>query len=296
MIIRILAAALALTAWSGFAAAGWVTDFNAAKEQARKEGKSLLIDFTGSDWCGYCIKLHDTVFSKKEFLEAASKDFVLVEIDRPRAKRLAPAIDKQNEELVAEYAIQGFPTVLLANPDGYPYARTGYQPVGPDGYVEHLKQFAPERDSQKQLIDAAEKLEGPAKAKAYDDLISWMGKRGLKGGVSPLVNAIITLDPTDSTKLRKKYEDLNELQRIEVAVNTTQDLDRALKDLTRLLGAKPEASVAQQAYVLRAMIQIQGKNDPESGMKSLRAAHAIDPNSELGKGIGAYLAQQEGGE
>lgn len=291
---RILLAVLTLIAFNGLAAAGWTSDLNAAKKQAQAEGKSLLIDFTGSDWCGYCIELHKTVFGKEDFLKAASKDFVLVEIDRPRFKKLAPAVDAQNEKLTQEFGVQGFPTVILTSADGYPYARTGYQPGGPDAYVKHLQQFAEDRDSQKALLNAAEKLEGPQKAKAYDEVITWMSQRGLQGGFTPLIDAIKELDPTDSTKLRTKYEHVAELRKIENAVNSSGDLDRALKDLTALIGKNPQPAVTQQAYLLRAMIYMRGKNDNEAGIKSLRAAHAIDPNSEIGQQIGSFLEQQPG--
>ncbi|MFT5127091.1 MAG: thioredoxin-related protein [Rhodothermales bacterium] len=292
MLIRSLLAALAITACNSFAAAGWTSDFGAAQKQAREEGKSLLIDFTGSDWCGYCIKLHESVFGKEDFLKAASKDFILVEIDSPRHKTLSPTIKEQNDKLVQEFGVQGYPTVILTSADGYPYAQTGYQPGGPSEYLKHLEGFAEDRNAQKALLEGAEKLSGVEKAKAYDEIISWMGERNLKGGYDPLVEAIKELDPTDSSKLRSKYENAATLRAIEGAVNSTGDLDRALKDLKLLLAKGPAAGVAQQAYLLRAMIQMRGKNDTEAGMKSLRAAVAIDPDSQVGQQIRGFLDQQ----
>ena len=61
--------------------AAWLTDFEAAKAAAKKDGKVILADFTGSDWCSWCIKLHDEVFSKPEFQEWAAKKVVLLELD-----------------------------------------------------------------------------------------------------------------------------------------------------------------------------------------------------------------------
>jgi thioredoxin-related protein len=289
---RFLLAALAMISFNSLAATGWTSDFSAAQKQAREEGKSLLIDFTGSDWCGYCIELHKNVFGKEEFLKEASKHFVLVEIDQPRHKKLSPTIKAQNDTLNAEFAIQGFPTVILTSADGYPYAKTGYEPGGPTEYMKHLNSLAEERDSQKALLDAAEKLTGVEKAKAYDEVISWMSDRGLQGGYTPLVDAIKELDPTDSTKLRSKYENAATLRGIESAVNATGDLDRALKDLRLLIDKQPLPGILQQAYLLRAMIEMRGKNDTEAGMKSLRAAVAIDPSSQIGQQIKGFLDQQ----
>ena len=62
----------------------WLTDVPKAQAQAKSEKKLVMLDFTGSDWCGWCIKLHNEVFSKPEFSEYAKKNLVLVEVDFPR--------------------------------------------------------------------------------------------------------------------------------------------------------------------------------------------------------------------
>ena len=101
---------------------GWTDDFAAAKVRAAKEGKDLLVDFTGSDWCHWCIKLSEEVFEHEAFEKEASKDFVFVELDFPRRKQLAPEVKEQNAALQAKFGIQGFPTVLLMDAEGRPYA------------------------------------------------------------------------------------------------------------------------------------------------------------------------------
>ena len=90
-----LAASLGVSTCSA-GGAGWSHDVDAALKQAKKEGKDVLMDFTGSDWCGWCIRLNKEVFSQKEFLPAVTKNFVLVELDFPRKKQLSPEIKKQN--------------------------------------------------------------------------------------------------------------------------------------------------------------------------------------------------------
>jgi thioredoxin-related protein len=121
----------------------WVADFDVAVEQARAEGKDLLVDFTGSDWCGWCIKLHDEVFSHAEFSEYAEANFVLVALDFPNgdeAKAKVPNPER-NDELMDQYGVGGFPTILLMTPDGEVFGRTGYREGGPGPYVEHLQEF-----------------------------------------------------------------------------------------------------------------------------------------------------------
>jgi thiol-disulfide isomerase/thioredoxin len=124
-------------------AAEWVADFDRAVERARKEGKDLLVDFTGSDWCGWCIRLHEEVFAHEAFLSSARREFVLVALDFPRAAEIKAKVPNpaRNEELQGKYGVRGFPTVLLMNADGEVYGRTGYQPGGPEKYAAHLAEL-----------------------------------------------------------------------------------------------------------------------------------------------------------
>ena len=111
---------------------GWSHDFEAAKKQAAEQKKDLLVDFTGSDWCGWCIKLNEEVFSHDPFKTGVADKFVLVEIDFPRDKsKLSDETQKQNAMLQKQFSIQGFPTILLMDAAGLPYAQTGYQAGGP---------------------------------------------------------------------------------------------------------------------------------------------------------------------
>ena len=140
---RLGLSALALLASlpSLFAADAWLTDLEAAKKQAAAEKKDILVDFTGSDWCGWCIRLKKEVFDQPEFA-AASKQFVLVEIDFPRSKKQTPEVKARNEALSKQYAISGFPTILLLDAQGDVYAQTGYQEGGAPKYLEHLAKLA----------------------------------------------------------------------------------------------------------------------------------------------------------
>ncbi len=117
----------------------WETDLEVAKKRAKDENKEILADFTGSDWCGWCIKLKKEVFDQPEFQEYAKKHLVMLELDFPNKKKLPAKEKEQNEQLSKEFQVNGFPTVLLMNSKGKEIARTGYQDGGPEKYVEHLK-------------------------------------------------------------------------------------------------------------------------------------------------------------
>jgi protein disulfide-isomerase len=117
----------------------WLTDLDEAKKAAAKENKKLLVDFTGSDWCGYCIKLHKEVFDTPEF-EKFAKDFVLVELDFPRRKEQPAAVKAKNQAAQKKFGVNGFPTVIIMTAGGKVLFRAeGYSPdSGPSGYLPQL--------------------------------------------------------------------------------------------------------------------------------------------------------------
>ena len=96
----------------------WLTDLPKAQAQAKKENKMVLLDFTGSDWCGWCIKLKKDVFSKPDFAKYAKDNLVLVEVDFPHGKQLPAAQKKANDELQKKYNVNGFPTIVVLDADG----------------------------------------------------------------------------------------------------------------------------------------------------------------------------------
>jgi len=96
----------------------WHESFDVAADQARKEGKLVLADFTGSDWCGWCIKLKKDVFSKPEFQAWARENVVLLELDYPKSSIQSQQIKEQNKMLKTRYGINSYPTVLLLDPNG----------------------------------------------------------------------------------------------------------------------------------------------------------------------------------
>lgn len=138
-----IAVALGLTiAASAQADTNWQTDYKKAQEEAKSSHKLLLLDFTGSDWCGYCIKLNREILSKPQFKEYANKNLVLMEIDFPRVKAQTVALRKQNQELAEQYQIQGFPTVIVLNGDGRKIWRyDGYFPDGPEAFIAELERL-----------------------------------------------------------------------------------------------------------------------------------------------------------
>ena len=142
----ILATAVALgfgALLSAHAEGPWLTDYKKAQEQAKSSNKLLLLEFTGSDWCPPCRMLQREVLSTQEFQDYASKNFVLVELDFPRAKVQAPEIAEQNQLLARRWGIQVFPSIIILDSAGKKIGELlGYDPGGGRaGYMASLEKL-----------------------------------------------------------------------------------------------------------------------------------------------------------
>lgn len=123
---------------------GWGEDFAAAQKAAAAGDKFILIAFSGSDWCPWCVKMEKDVYATKAFVDGAKKNFELVMVDSPQdASILSPLAKKQNPELLKKYRIRGFPCSVLVHPDGTEARRfEGYQRGGPEVFLKELKDAA----------------------------------------------------------------------------------------------------------------------------------------------------------
>lgn len=123
---------------------GWSTDLEKAFKDAKAQKKSVLVEFTGSDWCPPCIMMRKKVFSQKEFVSAASKDYILVELDFPNGDL---ETKKKNQPYAEKYEIEGFPTVILFNSEGKEFNRFfASQYPSTDEFLAHLKKVGEKKD------------------------------------------------------------------------------------------------------------------------------------------------------
>jgi thioredoxin-related protein len=218
--------ALMIAALPALAAPKWYTDLDEAKAVAVKENKPLLVDFTGSDWCGFCIKLHAEVFDKPEFEEFA-KGYVLVELDFPN-KKPQPAEEKaKNKATQAKFAVTGFPTILLLDAkSGEAYGRqSGYGPgTGPKAYLEKLSAFKNTPEGRASLVtDTKKAAEASAKRSAQGTKI----RAALEAKDFDAVCKLIDEDFADAQGTRKAVASINKAlmsQRIDPS-----NKERALK-------------------------------------------------------------------
>ncbi|MCE9593665.1 MAG: thioredoxin family protein [Planctomycetes bacterium] len=230
----------------------WIADYDKAVEAAKAQKKDLFVDFTGSDWCGWCKRLDAEVFSKAEFLDAIQKDYVLVALDYPQAEAVKKRVPNpaRNEELKNKHAIQGYPTILLMTADGEVYGQTGYEPGGPVKYVESLNTLR--ATGRKALVDTKEIVAkftaatGDEKNKLLDQAIATLG--ALKPGspmaaqLGPVARTAFTSD-ADNKQGRK-------LRALKALLNSGS-YDAELDKTGRMLDPKNEQGIIEGLVVAK---------------------------------------------
>jgi thioredoxin-related protein len=135
---------LLLTATLSIYASDWTTDYKAALAQAKAQQKLVLLDFTGSDWCGFCQLLEKEVFTQPEFHHYADQAFILVTVDYPHGTQLPDDLKQQNAALKQQLHPDGFPTLVVVDSDGKELGRkVGYKPgSGPQAVIDELKKIS----------------------------------------------------------------------------------------------------------------------------------------------------------
>jgi thioredoxin-related protein len=118
---------------------GWMTDFKQASALAKAENKKMLLNFTGSDWCGWCIKLDNEVFSKPEFIKYANEHYVLVKLDFPKRTAQSSTLKKQNEALAKKYKVRGYPSIVVLSSKGKKYTTGSYVKGGPKAFLASIR-------------------------------------------------------------------------------------------------------------------------------------------------------------
>lgn len=143
MKMTLIAVLAATVFWQAHAAeAVWLTELPQALAQAKSEHKMVLLDFTGSDWCGWCMKFKKEVLDTPDFQDYAAKHVVLVELDFPHKTEQTAELKKANAALKAKYEIRGFPTLVVLDQDGKEIGRqVGYEKGGPKAFIAKLEEF-----------------------------------------------------------------------------------------------------------------------------------------------------------
>ncbi|MDL5054345.1 thioredoxin family protein [Oscillatoria laete-virens NRMC-F 0139] len=139
-ILALFSAQLAQAQSAGAVQPGqWSEDYDATLKAAASAGKPVMLDFTGSDWCGWCIKIKKEIFDTAEFKQFAKDNLFLVELDFPRKKSQSEAVKTQNAKLAEQYNIEGYPTLIILDSKGKQIGEMGYVEGGPVPFINELK-------------------------------------------------------------------------------------------------------------------------------------------------------------
>lgn len=117
---------------------GWYTDYAAAQKASRSGHRPMLVLFTGSGWCGWCIKLEKQILGEAEFKTWAEKKVVLYKAD---AKNGPGDLSAENQKLMQSYGAAGFPTIVITDAKGKSFGTTGYRKMSPKDYTRHLEEI-----------------------------------------------------------------------------------------------------------------------------------------------------------
>ncbi len=265
---------------------GWLVSFEQAKDLAAKEGKDILMEFTGSDWCPPCKALKAKVLDAEVFQEQVPPQYVLLKLDNPRDKsQQTPEEIAQYKRLSAEFRIEGVPTIILADAQGRPFAkRVGYGGTPAEEYVSDLigkRQVRIQRDEQ---LAKAQAAQGVQRARLLDAALSVIDSELVLAYYADVVAQIVQLDADDQAGLKRKYEALAAAARVKQEVTdirnelATKGPEETLKRIDALIAKEqPTGEALQLALYTKAIVLFRTRTRAARRWKP-RAALRPTPN------------------
>jgi thioredoxin-related protein len=278
---------LALSGGRLFADDDWFVEFEPAQAAAKKQQKDLLIDFGGSDWCYPCKVLKERILSQPKFIEPAHEHFILVDIDDLHRGAMPAGRKQRYQNLQKEYGVETFPSVVLATPEGKPYAWATYVPSinDPEKYWNFLDPLRKRGIAFRKLLKKAGDASGNEKAAALVDALAAIRADFVEQFYAGEVDEIRKLDPDDKSgylrflKGRRDVEALQErlhnAKASAAAIAESQaerdELDAVSQAVDALIdGGGVRGEALQEALLLRAVLQVHA-HEPGQALKSLEA-------------------------
>jgi len=224
------------------------------------------------------------VFSKEEFVKAASKDFVLLELDYPNKGEQSDALKKQNADLQSSFGIQAFPTLLVCDAEGRPYAEAGFpDPMSPEGMVKMLEATKDAKKTRDSAFAMADKAKGVERAKLLVKALKTVPAQYMPGAYGETIDEIAKLNPEDETgfvKAAKTQRALAELEGGFGAFMQEEKFDDAIKYIdTFVKEHKPEGATLQKALLYK-FFGLAAKEDFDAAIKLADEIVKIDKDSE----------------
>jgi protein disulfide-isomerase len=157
----------------GAAKIRWVETYRQAVDESRRTGKPIVLYFTGSDWCHWCMKIDQELISSPAFVDKVQDKLIFVHVDFPQKQQLPEQRTKENERLRDQFKVEGFPQLVVVNAKGEILGTLGYRAVTPEAYADTLlalaqqgtafstsmEQFEPEKLTVEQLRELYQQAE-----------------------------------------------------------------------------------------------------------------------------------------
>ena len=280
------------------------TDLAAATEKAKAAQTPILVEFTGSDWCPPCKHLRKTVLNTPAFEEfLARKGWVYVELDFPRKPgALPPEVMKTREEIAMRYGVRGFPSMLLLDSDGNPYAVIVGPGKSPADYFDKLGKAESLKKEFESAVAAAQEQRGFARAEALAAAIAKLPPH-FQTFQTALIRDIISADPEDRLGFAKKIQEgemlLEQQKMLEAFFETTrgkttpEHLQKSRLEALKLLENKdllPPIRLALNKFISDGYAM---EHNIEKALEYLKLAQASDPESREGKRLVSWIQNME---
>ncbi len=299
---------VALSAATVLAAPNWEADFEKGLATAKAENRVVFLEFTGSDWCPPCKQLKAKILNTPEFEKfAADAKLVLVEQDFPRTpgklQALTQEVKAKRESVRQRYGVTAFPTVLLTDGDGAPFARV----MSARSVDEYMKQLTTALEVKKTLdadVTAAMKLSGVAQADALAAALNKL-PAPLQGFQKELIKRIISADPSDKYGFAAKEREIKlaqeQMEKLEAFRNKQRVANRMSKEDFDKMIAEAQQMLKDDSWLPQSRLQLNKfisdmyavKRDYDNTLKYLKAAHDSDPNSKKAKAMQEWIVNLE---
>jgi len=265
----------------------WFEEFEPARAAAKEQNKDLLIDFGGSDWCAPCKWLKERILSKPKFIDLAREHFILVDIDDLQRGKMPDGRKERYQALQKEYGVETFPSVVLATPEGKPYAWATYMPSinEPEKYWSLLEPLRKRGVTFRKHLERAQGASGVEKAAALVDALSQIRADFATRHYPGEIAEIRKLDPADRSgylgflKGRLEVEALQErlhAAKASASAISESETERAeLNAITEAVdgvidGGGLQGEALQEALLIQAVLQVR-THEPEKALQSLDA-------------------------
>ena len=269
---------------------GWITSLEEAQKLAKEAKKDILVNFTGSDWCGWCIKLKKEVFATPEWLDKGVKKYVQVHLDFPKRTPLAPEQKQYNEKQLERFGVEGFPTIFLLDEDGMAYGRTGYQQGGTDKYLEHLATFSAKKADRDKLTTEFKAAAAENKAATLAKLLTLLEEMEVAAFYNELKEEAVTLDADNKAGLRLKYA--TQLAEYYHGLNQSDKAGLYMEMIKKL--DEPKAKQLQIQFALRTVpAQFFEKNQWKEAQQFLAGLIAMNPTGDVAQEMYYYASVAE---